>query len=775
MKFIKKRKSALILSLGFLIFVSLLFQNSKLSLGQPQFSNETISLSSSFSMLEFSEDEHIKENDNSVNITLPSSTWNITDLKINFTSIKMGLEVNEVEIEHSEDEAVIDKSKTQYAVQINLTKPTKIFAVEIYGQTVVEAENDLYAEIRGYGDGGDPNAPNTTVYGSTVLNISYRQDWYVQTFSNLIDLPSGYYYLVINGSSINVNEKAKYYWYYNQSSTKNPNLRTYEYDSGWATLSIGEPFLYKIHQRVNESYNPSEINMTVEFEGNPYEVSDGINPYSGDITIPVNNYSPGIEYLNLPIKNNRSIELLVNYSYQIKQKNLFSADGSILIREGLMNFWAVTPEFNRTDGNYSIQFNYPSNWIWPSVFKNGINETELKTDTDIIIDTIKNKIYLLNDTITEISSWNITAWTQNIDFSLDIPTTTYGPSQTMRITVTPPSIIGNFTFFLVDPYGDEEFSDTKENPLGDYEFEYKFSSNPFSGEWNAYVLWNNQSDVGLQVLSLQVNVVAAGDGSSGGGGGGTTVVTGIDPQLIFMVILYVAIASLAGLSSYKMVKRHKKNKAEHREKVFNKYMDLLNLDYLMIIDKKTGLSVYDQILAGKERDSSLISGFLEAIRTFGIDLTGSEEESQTISLNYQNMNVIMNDFKNFRILNIMKESPSQDFLDSLRPLSHDIDTFYGKSLKTFDGNISKFRGIKDLLESHLHTSLIYPLKVIKSKEIKLDSAEKSITNKAQRVMKKNKTEYFYVSHLMGMSKEFNVKNAEIILKLIEKKVFRPIE
>ncbi|MHA1526794.1 MAG: hypothetical protein ACTSQD_07170, partial [Promethearchaeota archaeon] len=314
-------------------------------------------------------------------------------------------------------------------------------------------------------------------------------------------------------------------------------------------------------------------------------------------------------------------------------------------------------------------------------------------------------------------------------------------------------------------------TETIENPSAQETFLYTLPLNPNGGQWKAFIFWNNLTDAGSENLILQVTI----DSGGGGGGGGSTVVTGIDPQLIFMVILYVAIATLAGLSSYKMIKRHKKRKAEHREQVFNKYMDLLNLDFVMIIDKKSGLSVYDQILAGKERDSSLISGFLEAIRTFGIDLTGSEDESQTISLQYQNMNVIMNDFKNFRILNIMKDSPSKDFLDSLRPLSHDIDTFYGKSLKEFDGNVTKFRGIKDLLETHLHTPLIYPLKVIESNEFKLDSAEKSITEKAESLMKKNNTDHFYVSHLMGTSKEFNVKNAEIILKLIEKKVFRPIE
>ena len=62
-----------------------------------------------------------------------------------------------------------------------------------------------------------------------------------------------------------------------------------------------------------------------------------------------------------------------------------------------------------------------------------------------------------------------------------------------------------------------------------------------------------------------------------------------------------------------------------------------------------------------------------------------------------------------------------------------------------------------------------------TKETKLNSAEKSLANKALSIMKKNNADHFFVSYLMGKAKEFNVKNAEIILKLIEKKVFRPIE
>lgn len=779
MKFIKKRKSVLIFSLVLLVFVLGLFQNPKISLGQPQYNDETLTTPMNFSMIEFSDQIGSNDSISSLNITLPSSSWNVTDIELNFTDIKLGKEVKIVEDQFNRVEKI--KDKKAWGVQINITEePTLIYGVYIFGYWFNEDDelpsDPIWVEIRGY----DPSdKPNNTIYRSTLIDMGTNPltvGWYFQDFSQPepLSLNKGQYYLVINGTEID-KDQTEYFWYLNDPSII-PNLHICKYEGTWQSADIDKAFMYKIEQRVNRSYDPEDIEMSVEIDSTFYNVTDGVNPYTGNVSISnLINFSPGSENLYIPIDNNESVELFFNMTYRINlQKSLISI-GNVEIKEDSDNKWTLNPTFVRAGQNYSVEFETPDSWFNRTIFRhNGTDWENITKDITIF----NNLIFIPNSTLIDGALWIITANSLKEPFFAEVlPTDTFLPSQTITINVDPPNpqVNSNLTLILINSFGFIEYNKTINNPSVPEGFSYTLSINPFGGSWKALIFWNNFTDAGVEILPIQVNVAAAGSGSSGGGGGGTTVVTGIDPQLIFMVILYVAIASLAGLSSYKMVKRHKKNKAEHREKVFNKYMDLLNLDYIMIIDKKSGLSVYDQILAGKERDSSLISGFLEAIRTFGIDLTGSEEESQTISLQYQNMNIIMNDFKNFRVLNIMKESPSQDFLDSLRPLSHDIDTFYGKSLKDFDGNISKFRGVKDLLETHLHTSLIYPLKVIKSKEIKLDSAEKSLTNMAQRVMKKKKSDYFYVSQLMGMSKEFNVKNAEIILKLIEKKVFRPIE
>ncbi len=773
---LRKKRNLIILTLIFSMLILSTFQITKVSLAQLQYKNNTVTSSSSFSLREFSDDIGTKENVDSINITLPSSTWNITDIEFNFTSINLGKEIKTIE-EIDSDHEDIYEYRSAWGVQINLTERTTIFGVYINGYMRLYKGNPptepIFVEIRGLDENGGNYIPNETLYRSKELSISLIQDWYLQEFDKSITLPKGQYYLVINGSSLyKSSDNTEYRWFFNDETHIN-KLHTAYYSSlssSWIHRDNDEPFNYKLIQRVNRSYNPEEINMTVEFDNTIYNITNGLTPYTGNVSIINQNYSPGTEYLYLPINHNQSVELLLNYTYELKQQNTFLSNATVLTQEGFDNYWSVTPNISRTDGNYSFEFEYPKTWENPNIFKDDINVTD---DLNITINS--NKIHITNEIISQGSSWNITAYSSNVDFSLEMPTTIYQGSQTMKITVTPPTNSGNLTFILVDIYGDDIHRDFVEDPLpAEVEFEYTFITNPFEGQWQAYILWNNQTDAGLQVLTLQVGVVGDG-GGSGDDDNDTTILTGIDPQLIYMTILYIIVGSLVGLSSYKMVKRHKRIKAEHREKIFNKYMDLLNLDYIMIVDKKTGLNVYEQILAGKERDVSLISGFLEAIRSFGIELSGSEDESQAIRLQYQSMNIIMNDFKNFRILNIMKEPPSKDFMDSLRPLSHDIETHYGNYFKQFDGIVGKFSGIKDLLEEHLQTPLIYPLKVIKNKEIKLNSAEKSLANKALNIMKKNNADHFYVSYLMGKAKEFNVNNAEIILKLIEKKVFRPIE
>ncbi|MFX1393648.1 MAG: hypothetical protein ACFFAH_08740, partial [Promethearchaeota archaeon] len=204
----------------------------------------------------------------------------------------------------------------------------------------------------------------------------------------------------------------------------------------------------------------------------------------------------------------------------------------------------------------------------------------------------------------------------------------------------------------------------------------------------------------------------------------------------------------------------------------NQFKDLMNLNYIMITEKKSGLNIFEQYIAGQEIDATLISGFLNAIRAFGIELTKSNDQSQTISLEYKDSKVLMSEFKNFRIIVIMKERPSEQMINSITDLSYSIEKKYSEILGQFKGNIVQFAGISDLIEEHLHTSFISPLKVVEQIDVKLSIGERAIINKAKELMKEYNLNYFHSTYLISEQK-FKPSDVENILNLINKKIFQP--
>ena len=284
------------------------------------------------------------------------------------------------------------------------------------------------------------------------------------------------------------------------------------------------------------------------------------------------------------------------------------------------------------------------------------------------------------------ASWEIRANSPNEVLSLNIPKLKFGPDQDLEFSVLPPINPGNLTYILMNSLGFEEYRETIEitDPTtSQIVLSYTLSSNPNEGTYWAYIYWFDGENAGIKSQDFQINIPFV-----------------LDPIYIVLIVVGSIIVAGASFTSYKLIKRSKRIHQEYRKKIYNKYMDVLNLDYFIIIEKRTGLNIYEKILAGKDMDASLITGFLEAIRSFGIELTGANEQSQTIKLEYQQSKIIMSEFKNFRILLIMKENPSQDFLDSIKSLSYDIDNTYGEDIAHFTGNIDKFANIKELLDQH---------------------------------------------------------------------------
>jgi len=284
-------------------------------------------------------------------------------------------------------------------------------------------------------------------------------------------------------------------------------------------------------------------------------------------------------------------------------------------------------------------------------------------------------------------------------------------------------------------------------------YTYYIPDSAKEGKYHAFVYFFDGFNAGVEMAAFNVRI----------------------PFII--TLIFILIISILGISavtsSYVILKKHQRKREAKKKAILDKFNDILNLSHVMVSERKSSLNVYEQTFTAKIVDTTLISGFLSAIRSFGIELTNVEDATQTIKLEYKNSKILMSDFKDFRIVLIMNEIPSALFLESIKKLSYDIEIKYGKLLESFKGNVQPFTGIENLLKTHLNTSFLYPLKIVKTGKTKINQLEKNMILRAQNIMKERKSSYFYITYLMD-GKSWDPKDIEVLFNLLDKKIFQPV-
>lgn len=748
-------KSKNIVAIILVLLFFLLFLNNFISVSNAQINGESFLIPRKFEMSEYANLKDKIYNVSSIEIPLNSSKWDLTDIELNFTNIEFKREIREVEsniIGHSRE---LDKGDKAYAVQINITEPTDVFGVQIYGyESRPATTTTITVQINGYDN--PTNKPNETVYGSVALNMSSETKWYSQTFNSTVHLTKGYYYLIMNGSEMGPSDSARYYWEMNDENPNNPNLFSWGYETDWVNGITNETLLYKLDQRITKEVFPEEINMSAKLDENYYPILNSSSSGLGYLTLS-HNYSLNTDLLSIPITNNLISDLTFNVNFSINLKNNFLSEGYVVITDS-NNEWNILPEFSRFSSNYTVEFKYHESWENLTIFRD-IGSGWENITSDIIIDPLYHLIIFPNNITLEEADWKITANTPKIGFKLNLTVTEWKPEQDLQFSVELPLIQGNLTFVLVYPSGFTNITEIKEVTTDLIWFSYLIPSNYIEGTYTIKIYWNNATDAGVESEEFQIIVPSKP--------------FTLDPLIIFVIILTIGILTAFSLVSYITIKKIRTRKIEEEHKIFSECMDIMNLDYLIVTNKNSGLSIYEQKFTSKELNGTLISGFLQALSSFGIELMKVENQSQTIKLEYKDSIVLMSEFVNIRLILILKENPSKYLLYSLEDLAYKVYKNYGNLVDQFDGDIRKFKGIEDLLMKHLNISIVYPLKVNAEKfeKIRISPSEQSIIGEARSLMNKEKTEFFYIKDLIPM-KTCSPKDIELILRLIEKNIFQ---
>lgn len=754
------KRDKIIISLLVLLSIFLI-SNNNISVSYAQGNGDPHTVYSDFIIFGFGETNGEMLNISSIFLPLPSENWNLTNIELNFTNIQSKREIKDFETEFVGGKDLY-KGRKGMGVQINITLPTEIYGVHLYGYESSQiTTTSVTVQINGYDSGS--NHPNETIYASTQIDISTELKWHIQNFSYPILLYPGNYYLVLNGIEMLPSDNGRYYWYFN-NNPENPNLHVSEWDNVlevWSDGITGEPFLYKLDQKVIGQFYPEEINMTADVEGIYYPISDGIVPGTGFLNESIH-LAPSDYNITIPIRINNSINLIFNLSYIFNLNTHLMCDGSGLINEDSPNVWTLTSVIERYYDYQIIQFFYPRSWYNLTIYKKSGILWENKT-SNVIID--ENRILIPNNEIKGGDEWKIIANSQNIAFNLNLPVLEWQPGQELQFSVNVPIAEGNLTFFFINSlgFGYNEPIEIREVVSEETLFSYIIPSNSREGTYTLIMYWNNNTDAGVQSQEFEVSVPA--------------VPFTIDPIWIVIGIIIAIAGTTVGVLSYRTIKKYRIRKIEENQKLYNKCMDVLNLDYIIVSDKKSGLNFYQQRFAEKEIDAAMISGFLQAIHSFGIELIKIEDSSQTIKLEYKDSIIIMTEFVNLRLIFIMKKHPSSNFLYSLEDLAYDTYKHYGELIDQFNGDIKPFKSIEKLLKHHLSTSLTYPMKLAKIEkleEVKINPSERTLINKAISYMKIKNTPNFYLRSLL-VENECSSKDLDLIFNLIDKNIFQIIE
>ena len=723
----------------------------------------SVTFNTNIEMNEYSKFNETDQNVNSFNITLPSSSWSIQDIELNFTDIKFGKELKIIENQNYtgiRDEIYFQQGSDWYrglGVQLKLTEPTTIYGVDLYGLKYKTNPTNSSVQIRGYD--ALNNKPNNTVYLSVEINMSVTEGWHRQIFPNSTLLPEGNYFLVLNGSNIDDVNDLRYYWYYNNINPSDPSLYASYYDENdqWSTGIQNHTYLHKLIQKVNTPVYPEEINMTVNIDNQVYPISNTTSEGEGYLGKTTVNFSPNSDNYQILVNNQASESLLFNISYSVTLSNNLNFPCSVVVQEGTTNKWSVQPTIARQPSNYSVLFNYPSSWENVSVLRDDVDIT-----SGVIVDTTEHKIIILNDSISIGADWEIVADSTNVEFDLGVQKTKYILGQEIEFLLPITSLSGTYTFILLDPAGIPQPNQTITYP-STTPFSYNLSLSDLEGTYTAYVFWfsDSETDAGVQSQIFEISI-----------GEPTPSPPEFPlPLIIFIVILGAVVLGLVSYIGYKRIHSHQRTKLE---KFLSQYTDISNINEIIVIDTKSGIDVFSQSFGGRKVDTSLISGFLQAISNFGMTLSEAAKESRTLNIEYKDSIVMQTEFVNLKLIITLKENPSPNFKFIMEDLAYDIYNQYGGEIDKFAGILKPFRNMKDLIEKHLNVSFLYQLKIVGNPQIKLSMSEKEMVGKARTFMKENNFNYFYSLYLMPEN-IYSPKDYQTIFNLIEKGIFQPTE
>jgi hypothetical protein len=242
-------------------------------------------------------------------------------------------------------------------------------------------------------------------------------------------------------------------------------------------------------------------------------------------------------------------------------------------------------------------------------------------------------------------------------------------------------------------------------------------------------------------------------------------------------------------TTFLLIDSEEKRIQKERELIWQKFLDLLNIKHIIIMDKESGLSLLNYPVSEVDVNIELLSGFIQANITFSESNKSLRLESANLirnpfyELQYKDFTILLKNGKYVRICLILDHKPSDQMRLRVEFFLQEFEDRFKERLIKFQetGAFSQDKIIEFIISS-FDISLVFPMTLAHAiPPEELENMNDNIIQKAFFNLAKeylSSKSFFYINTLLNKVKRIVNLNANILLyeiyKLFEKKIIIPM-
>ncbi len=225
-----------------------------------------------------------------------------------------------------------------------------------------------------------------------------------------------------------------------------------------------------------------------------------------------------------------------------------------------------------------------------------------------------------------------------------------------------------------------------------------------------------------------------------------------------------------------------------QELIWRKFLDVLNIKHVIVIDKESGLTLLNYPVSGEEINADLLSGFIQANITFSESHKGSnknlrlEKSFNFYEFQYQNFNILLRDGDFIRLCLMLDNKASENMRTQVLHFIPEFEEFFKQELINFrSAGMFYFKNMVDYIIESFEIKLVFPMTLTQSiapsilEGINQNQIQNAIFNIAKELLVSKS--FFFINNLLNRVKKIVNLNATLILfeiyQLVEKKIIIP--